>query len=472
MHVSVLNFAILMLGLAMSYVLVRLLAVAPGWGPVMAVAGLLAALVTLVQPRAGLYLLVYSMLLSPGFSAGELGERAVEVRLDDVFLVLVFAAWFAIATLRREPIVGLRTPLIKQMAGYITVAAVSSLLGVMREDLGPRITFFFWLKYAQYFMLYYMTYNMIEKFERSKTYLWAGLLTAAIVVLHAYRLIASGEKPYCPFDIERGVKETATLGGYLLIICGVAGGVALYIRETVVRVGLIGMIVACIPPILSTGSRASYLAAVGILGSMAALGKGRRLAIVLAGVIGFYILPTMYGAYFEGAKERIAFTFTGVGEELEVDVLGYPVKLEVSAATRVRKWLEMINVWLPTRPFLGYGVTGVGLVDAQIPRVVGEVGILGFAFWAAMMWGLLSRAWTVYQRAGEPLHRGLAFGFLCVYIGLLVQSVGVNSFIIIRLMEPFWFLAAIVMRLYTELVPAEEEPRRASVPRLPVALPS
>jgi hypothetical protein len=33
-------------------------------------------------------------------------------------------------------------------------------------------------------------------------------------------------------------------------------------------------------------------------------------------------------------------------------------------------------------------------------------------------------------------------------IGLLFQAVGVNTFITVRIMEPFWFLTALVMALH------------------------
>jgi len=45
------------------------------------------------------------------------------------------------------------------------------------------------------------------------------------------------------------------------------------------------------------------------------------------------------------------------------------------------------------------------------------------------------------------LERGLALGFLAGFIGLLVHSFGAATFIIVRIMEPFWFLAAIVIVL-------------------------
>jgi len=38
-------------------------------------------------------------------------------------------------------------------------------------------------------------------------------------------------------------------------------------------------------------------------------------------------------------------------------------------------------------------------------------------------------------------------GFLAGFIGLLVHAVGANTFIIVRIMEPFWFILAIVIML-------------------------
>ena len=42
--------------------------------------------------------------------------------------------------------------------------------------------------------------------------------------------------------------------------------------------------------------------------------------------------------------------------------------------------------------------------------------------------------------------------FLAGFIGLLFHSIGSNTFIIIRVMEPFWFLAALVVSLPKLLV--------------------
>jgi hypothetical protein len=43
-----------------------------------------------------------------------------------------------------------------------------------------------------------------------------------------------------------------------------------------------------------------------------------------------------------------------------------------------------------------------------------------------------------------PYFKGLSIGFLAGYIGLLVHSLGANTFIIVRIMEPFWLFVGII----------------------------
>ena len=56
-------------------------------------------------------------------------------------------------------------------------------------------------------------------------------------------------------------------------------------------------------------------------------------------------------------------------------------------------------------------------------------------------------SWRLYRASADPFVRALSLGYVIGLIGLLWQSVGVNTFIIVRIMEPFWFLTAIVMKL-------------------------
>jgi hypothetical protein len=61
--------------------------------------------------------------------------------------------------------------------------------------------------------------------------------------------------------------------------------------------------------------------------------------------------------------------------------------------------------------------------------------------------------------------RGVALGFMAGTIGLLAHAIGSNTFIIVRIMEPFWFFAGIVLML------PQLERAEVPVPTAPVVAP-
>jgi len=64
-----------------------------------------------------------------------------------------------------------------------------------------------------------------------------------------------------------------------------------------------------------------------------------------------------------------------------------------------------------------------------------------------LMATILRESLKVKQTVTHPLHKGLAGGFLAGFVGLLFHAIGANTFIIVRIMEPFWFTAAMVIML-------------------------
>ena len=66
---------------------------------------------------------------------------------------------------------------------------------------------------------------------------------------------------------------------------------------------------------------------------------------------------------------------------------------------------------------------------------------------ADLMATIFREAWRVQRAAKDPVHRGLAIGFIAGFIGLLFHAIGANTFIIVRIMEPFWFVTAMVMAI-------------------------
>jgi O-antigen ligase len=98
-------------------------------------------------------------------------------------------------------------------------------------------------------------------------------------------------------------------------------------------------------------------------------------------------------------------------------------------------------------PILGFGVTGYGFVDAQYPRVLVETGIVGMISFIFLIAAIFKQGNVVFSATSDVFHKGLSMGFLAGFIGLLFHSIGANTFIIVRIMEPFWFVLGMVVMI-------------------------
>jgi O-antigen ligase len=144
-------------------------------------------------------------------------------------------------------------------------------------------------------------------------------------------------------------------------------------------------------------------------------------------------------------KDRVSYTFTqGIGRPDAVTVAG--VQLDTSTSARIKSWEEAIRD-LVQHPVLGYGVTGYRFVDAQYVRVAAETGFIGLLIFVLLLGTILKESYRVFKASEDPFDKGLAIGFLAGFTGLLFHAIGANTFIIVRIMEPFWFIAAMVMRM-------------------------
>jgi len=86
-------------------------------------------------------------------------------------------------------------------------------------------------------------------------------------------------------------------------------------------------------------------------------------------------------------------------------------------------------------------------LDAQYPLILAETGLLGIVAFFWLIYSLLSTALKTYRSTTDRFYKGLSLGFIAGLIALLTHAIGANTFIIVRIMEPFWFLSAIVIML-------------------------
>ena len=160
-------------------------------------------------------------------------------------------------------------------------------------------------------------------------------------------------------------------------------------------------------------------------------------------VLGLIIIFLVLSPYFlpSSVKDRILYTFTQPKEAGQV-IIG-DVHLDTSTSARLVSWRDAFKDWVK-HPILGYGVTGYLFVDAQYPRVLTETGIVGFIAFMYLLFSIFKLTVNNLKIVNNPEFKGLCMGFLVGYIGLLVHALGANTFIIVRIMEPFWFFVGII----------------------------
>jgi O-antigen ligase len=127
-------------------------------------------------------------------------------------------------------------------------------------------------------------------------------------------------------------------------------------------------------------------------------------------------------------------------------VLGKRITVDESTAERIDAW-QIAFEKLGKQPVFGYGIPAASVIDNQFTRVMVETGILGTLAYLWIIATIFRLAYRSYVTIQNDFAKGLSLGFLCGFIGLLAHSFSAATFIIIRIMEPFWFIAAMVIIL-------------------------
>lgn len=395
-------------------------------------------IITFINTDVALIILIFSMLLSPELKLAEVPARAVVVRVDDILLIIVFFSWLAKMAINKQLGLLKHTRLNLPIACYILVCILSTGIGVLNGHVQPLKSFFYILKYIEYFMLYFLVTNNIRDKKQIKLFIAAFLITCTIICAYTIPQIGVLYRTTAPF--EGATAEPNTLGGYLVLLFAVCMGLFLYSPLPVWRFCSGALACFIIVPFLFTLSRGSYLAFIPMYLTVTILTRKKRVLLIGILILAAFTLPAILP---NRVSERIAATFIP-GEVYEP--FGRRIALDASAASRVENWKIVFEKW-KARPFLGYGVTGVGLVDTQYPRVLGETGIVGFSIFIWLLIAIFRNGLQNFNNLQDNWARGLTLGFLAGFIGLLIHSFAANTFIIVRIMEPFWFLAAVIIML-------------------------
>ncbi len=399
-------------------------------------------LISLLNIDFALVVLIFSMLLSPEFNVGDsVPGRLVVVRFDDIFLFVVFLGWLAKMAINKELGLLRNTPINKPIIAYIFACLLATGIGAVLGTTNPKQGFFYILKYVEYFILYFMVTNNLRDKKQIKMFIFFMLFVSVIVGIYGlYSYFVEGLRATAPFEGEGG--EANTLAGYLILIMSLTLGMFLYNRTALGRFLLGGLFVFLAVPFMFTLSRAGWLGFIPMLITFIIVSKKGKVLLLFCLFASVLIAPVFLP---KPVTQRFHATFAA---DSSYTVMGRKVTLDESTAIRIRTWKRSFEQWLK-RPVLGYGIPGGGAIsDVQYTRILREVGIVGFL---AFLWIIVRLFKAGFGSFNSPqtgdFAKGISLGFIAGLVGILTMGVGSEVFIIIRIMEPFWFLAAIVVSL-------------------------
>jgi len=411
-------------------------------------------IISFINVNASLYVLIFSMLLSPEFGVGGGGggeggmeaKRAVALRLEDFLLVIIGFSWFARMAIYKELGFFLKTPLNRYIRNYAIACIVATAWGMMAGRVNYKSGFFFLLKYIEYFIVYFMAVNNLYERKQIKNYTIAMVVTCIIASLIGIAQIPTGARVSAPFEGEVG--EPNTFGGYLVLMISMMAGLYLTSESNKYKTAYLLISILFSIPLMFTLSRSSWIAILPMYLALIIFSKKKKLLI--GGLV--IMLTVVPFALPSAVKQRVLVTTQQQIQKGQKRIGG--VRIDTSASARIESWQEAVKDW-SEHPLLGYGVTGYKFMDAQYFKVLIDTGLLGFVAFIMLLIALLKQGIHTYHTVNDSLYKGLSLGFIGGTVAMMTHSMGSNTFIIVRIMEPYWFFAAMVIILPT--LEAEEK---------------
>lgn len=398
--------------------------------------------ITIIRVEIGLYVLTVAMLLSPEIEAGSVGthdERGLNIRYDDILIIIIFIGVLVKQAFEGRFALWRNNPIIPGIAAYFSVCLISS-LGALRISVPAwdrSVAFFVLLKMLEFYLVFFVVSLVITNVKALRRQLIVFFAVSLIVCIYGIVSIGTLDRVSAPF--ESGGTEPNTLGGYLMIVMCVAGGLFCYAPGRRWKVLFSVIVLVAFYPFIMTLSRASYMS---LLVAFVCLGIFGRKPLVLATVAIIliaspYIMP-------EEVINRINYTFQPGGVPIEIGGVATNIEIDKSTYERVYVW-EKVRFNMGVWPWFGGGVSWDTVLDSQYARVFIETGIVGMAAFVFMLTRIIRTSWQAFRWNSYWVLKGLSLGMVVTTIGLIVHGLGTISFLIVRIMEPFWLLMALTV---------------------------
>lgn len=397
---------------------------------------------TILRVELGVFFLIVAMLLSPEIEAGKvgMGNRMLNLRYNDGLIIVVFVGVLVKLAFEGRQSLWLPSPINSGIGVYYGVCLLSTMLAYRASIplFDKKEALFTMLKMAEFYMIFVLVGNSIRNLKQVRQQLGVFFAVAVIVSLFGLytRFVSGMERVSAPF--EKGGTEPNTLGGYLVMVMCIAAALYTQAPTKGLRRGMLCLALVAFFPFLFTLSRASYIA---FIAGLVILGlTARKPTIIVAVAVVLIASPLIMP---DDVKDRVNYTFQrGSGQEVAIGDYDTGLQVDKSTHERLYVWQKVrynLRIW----PWFGGGVSWDRVLDSQYARVLIETGIVGFVAFVFLQMRLLKTTREGYLWSTDWVARGVSLGAFVTTLALIVHSLGTISFLIVRIMEPYWFIVAL-----------------------------
>jgi O-antigen ligase len=418
------------------------------WSGMLVVAGIV-LVVSLVQPQAGLLLIIPAV---PFGSVRQVTVGVMNVGVTEALVALVLVAWLMRRAARRTGRLTL-PPLVMPLVLFLGALLLSLLTTSSLQHSLKEI-----VKWVEVLVLYVLVYNE-AKGRWLRALVLVALGTGALAALHgAYQfLFRVGPEEFTLFGrfmrAYGAFEQPNPYAGYLGLVLPLAVGFALASvtpsvkrfgrRWLVLAVGCGAVILAALIMSWSRGAWLGFGAALAVMAIAVAVRSGRVmvLGLVFAVLAGYLLLAWGVALVPPSIVQRFAdfVPYMGVTDVRGVEV----TDANFAVLERMAHWQSALGMWTD-KPWFGVGIGNYEPVYARyaLPQwplplghahnyylnIAAEAGSVGLVTYL-LLWGLALRLAWLAARSTSGWRWGVALGVLGMLVHLCVHSFFDNLYV-------------------------------------------
>ncbi len=386
-------------------------------------------------------LLAMAIALSPSFFLGKIdGGRIIELRVEDFLLVLLTFFWIGEFLLSGRGKIK-KPPLFSLILIWLGFGTFSVLLNWLLGNITPSRGFFYFLKEIEFFLIYFFVFYHLCDIDSVKlivkTWIFLG---AANVLWIIYETVTHSQQTFY-YGPTAFFEPTGTLpsGGFFLVIFTFLLNLLLYyflaLKISNVKKAIL-TILAISPAIgvFASGSRASFWGintAVLFTLIFYLLKKGVKKSLLI-GICSLVVVSLAFVFVLQNVP--------GVGRVLSFQV---PTDRIWLWGAQVEEFSKQPGLFL-----FGMGKSAFLVADeshSQYIRNLVETGAIGSLLFLVLVSGIIKKGVSWFFSSQDHFSGGLAIGAAVATISLLVIGISAEVFIVVKVMEIYWFFVAIAM---------------------------